>query len=143
MTVLHLGVIDLPYSDKDGNKSTGQVAQILEDKYHVMEIFAEENIEMIGDALVNSVEGAIESLLMGASEGLDPFGTATSGIKNRFSEFILHSEIEKLGYPGIPTQAALDGVSHRKKHPYAKKNKRRPSFYDSGLYESSFISWVD
>jgi hypothetical protein len=50
-------------------------------------------------------------------------------------------EMDRLGYPGVPTKASLDGVSHR------FKNKRgapgRPSFSDTGLYEDSFVAWID
>jgi hypothetical protein len=38
--------------------------------------------------------------------------------------------------------AALHGVSHRFKHPYARR-ARRPSFIDTGLYQNSFAAWVD
>jgi hypothetical protein len=148
---LHLGVIDVPYSEfrvgrrrplKNSSKTTGDVAEILEDKYHVMEIFAAENEQFIADALADGLEGALESLLMGAPPSLDPFGTGTSKIDGRFKEFLSLQEIEKLGYPGVPTQAALRGVNHRLKRPYLRSNPRRPSFIDTGLYQASEKSWV-
>jgi len=48
--------------------------------------------------------------------------------------------METLGYPGVPTRAALMGVNSRLKK---RRGKRRPSFRDTGLYQASFMAWVD
>ena len=156
MTTLHLGVIDLPYADQasykelkvgkpkvkaGGSMTTGEVADILEDRYHVMEIFYEIHEEKIIDGLRSSYEGAMENILMGAPVAQDPAADAVSGIENDFRTFLTSGEIEKLGIPGVPTQAAKDGVSFRFKRPYAKR-KPRPSFVNTGLYEASFRAWV-
>lgn len=139
MPTLHLGVIDLPYSDKSG-VTTGQVAEWLEDKYHPMELYYELHQQEVADDLAQSALGALESLLMGAPADLDPFGTGTGKIEKGFKHFLDAKEMEALGYPGVPTQAALKGVNHRLKK---KRGPRRPSFIDTGLYQSSFKSWVD
>jgi hypothetical protein len=60
-----------------------------------------------------------------------------------FSNFLALQEVEKLGIPGVPTQAALKGISHRLKHPYRKSNPRRPSFVDTGEYMRSAAFWID
>jgi hypothetical protein len=140
MPVLHLGVIDVPYTE--GGITTGEVAQILEDEYHVIEIFFEQKKDQIERILTASVESALQAVLMG-SPTRDPFGNAGQDIETLFREFLLTSEMEGLGYPGVPTAAALKGVNHRFAHPYAKANPRRPSFIDTGTYENSFKAWVD
>lgn len=163
MPILHLGVIDIPYVDNSEPKSrkksgrpgphkahvkkyknltTGDVAEILEDKYHVIEHFYENNEEKIAERLENSLAGALESILMGAPLSISAFGMATSAIEDRFKDFLSLKELDALGYPGIPTLASLEGVSHRFKNPYAKRPPR-PSFIDTGLYQASFKSWVD
>lgn len=158
--ILHLGIVDVPYVDKEApaaqrkrikagkppaanELTTGDVAEILEDKYHVMEVFYELHKDDIAKNLENSVAGALETIMLGGPSDIDPFGGGTSEIDERFNDFLTNREMEKLGYEGVPTQAALDGVNHRLKHPYAKKNKRRPSFIDTGLYQRSFKSEVE
>lgn len=172
MTVLHLGVADFPYVNDDQHteepvrkgkrrngsrwrrsdviggsvSTTGDVAEILEAKYHPMEIFAELHMEdVIVPALMNSVEGAIETLLMGGQGNAEvsPFSGAMPVIETAFRTFLDNREMEALGYPGVPTAAAIRGVNHRLKHPYAKGNSRRPSFIDTGTYQGAFRAWVD
>lgn len=160
---LHLGVIDVPYiagtvaprrtvvrrnrktgqetsftAAPSGHQTTGDVASILEDKYEVMGTFAEEIGPHIADAIANSMAGAIENLMMGAPSDGDPFGTATGEIEQAFKLFLDQKEMD--GRDGVPTQASLDGVNHRLK---IKKGDPRPSFIDTGLYQSSFKAWVD
>lgn len=139
MPVLHLGVIDVPYARR-GGKTTGDVAEILEAKYHVMEMFYQQNEVFVAKSLEKSVAGTLESLLLGAPLSIDAFGAGTSRIEDRFKQFLSRREIERLSYPGVPTQAALKGVSHRLKG--KRSGRRRPSFIDTGLYQSSFKAWV-
>jgi hypothetical protein len=146
MTKLHLGVIDIPY--KEESQTTGEVAEILEARYKVMESYFESHKLDIAKAMENSVAGALENLMLGGPVDASPFVAAESFIDADFRKFLSSSEIEKLGIPGVPTQAALDGVSHRFKNPrYVKvrgkkvKRPRRPSFIDTGLYQSSMKSW--
>jgi len=158
---LHLGVIDQPYTSYDGGKkaanpkrrgkkvvpatkaqrtvTTAQVARWLEDRYHVMEVFYEVD-GGVQDALRESVLDAMENVLMGAPVGANPFLEATSEIQKRFKQFISNRTMETLGYPGVPTRAALMGVNSRLKK---RRGKRRPSFRDTGLYQASFMAWVD
>ncbi len=155
MPTLHLGVIDIPYANAPkknqrragtaGTQTTGDVAEWLEADYHVMEIFFEAHRDDIAVDLEDSLAGALESALMGAANlgTFDPTGHAMSQIEDRFKNFLLSREIENIGVPGVPTQAALQGINHRLRHPYRRSNPRRPSFIDTGLYESSFKSWMD
>jgi hypothetical protein len=152
--ILHFGVIDLPYSFKapliargkkrgkrpSGAQTTGDVAGYLENKYHVMEHFFQLHQQEIAYDLEKSLSGALDNLLMGAPPNSNPFASATDAIENRFKKFLDSREIERQGYPGIPTQAALDGVTHRMK---TRRGERRPSFIDTGLYQANFKAWVD
>ena len=150
MPVLHLGVIDLPYvtapkrrqrKASAGTKTTGDVAGWLENKYHPMEIYYETHKQDIFAAEIEkSLEGALESIMLGAPPTLDPFGSATSAIEDGFKKFLTNKEMETLGYPGVPTQAAIEGINHRLK---LRRGPRRPSFVDTGLYLASSKAWVD
>lgn len=152
MTTLHLGVIDIPYAGSPrrhkshramaGTQTTGDVAGWLEDSYGVMQAFVDHHESDILTDLESSLEGAVESLLMGAPVQLQPFGSGLSKIEDRFKQFLATKEIEGLGIAGVPTGAALRGVSHRFKHPYAKRPPR-PSFIDTGLFAASFKAWID
>lgn len=139
MLTLHLGVVDMPYATQ-GGQTTGEVAQILEDKYHVMEVFFELHKDEIAAAMVESMGDAIDGLSMGMPVGNNALGAVEGMIGARFKTFIDMKEMDGLGiFPKVPTQASLDGVSHR------FKGKRgvpgRPSFQDTGLYEDSFVAW--
>lgn len=151
MPILHLGVVDVPYVRAPSNRrkrgkvragtvTTGDVATWLENRYQVMETFVQLHEADMARDLEDSLSGSLESFLMGAPVSLDPLGGATSKIEDRFKQFLSQAEIEKLGRPGVPTQAALAGKSSRFK---GKRGKRRPSFIDTGLYQSSMKVWVD
>jgi hypothetical protein len=162
---LHLGVYDTPYSVKvstrreivrtyksgevarfsmpaPGAETTYDVAQWLEARYHVMQVFYMLYNKPIGEAFVQSLEGTVESLLMGAPPAQNPFGTATNYIQDWFRRFLSEGEIERLGIPGVPTRAALNRESARLKAGKKKGGPPRPSFIDTGLYENSFVAWV-
>lgn len=147
MPTLHLGVIDLPYTDETG-VTTGDVAGWLEDKYHILETFAQEHEQEIAADLENGLGGALENLMMGApSAGADPFAGAAAKIEEKMKDFISNNEMAMLGYPGVPTKAALDRAAGRRRS--ARMSKKRSSnavavsFYDSGLFQSSLTAWVE
>lgn len=157
MAILHLGVLDLPYADPasykatktrkpktkpEGSMTTGDVADILEDKYHPMEVFFELHSEDIGEQYLESMQDALDNIHMGAPATLDLTGDATAFIEDRFKQFLTNKEMESLGIPGVPTKAALEGHSKRFKQPYKKRNPR-PSFIDTGLYQASFKAWIE
>jgi hypothetical protein len=164
MPVLHLGVIDQMYRTPGpgwrgrrgkgrrrrraqiGARTTFEVATILEHRYGVMRHFFEAHTEEIGQMIADAYAGSLETSLMRhdatQESALRLVGTGMGKVKTLFNTFLDREEMAKLGVPGVPTQAALHGVSHRFKHPYARRG-RRPSFIDTGLYESSFMAWVD
>lgn len=163
--VLNLGIIDVPYANYENKEkipqakrgkankplkpkgsgatqTTGDVAEILEAKYGVMDAFAFARMSDIAHELEDALAGELENMLMGAPIAANPFQKAESAITTMFKQFLETSAIEHLGIEGVPTQAAKDGVNHRLKHPYAKANPRRPSFIDTGMYQSHFVAWV-
>src|ERR1700688_4513445 len=146
MPVLHLGVIDIAYVQQNPpapkgpkgkptkrvrkragphklhegkylNVTTGDVAEILEAKYGVMQAYFDHHENDIAKSVENSLLGAVESLVMGAPPQMDPWGSATSAIEDGFKQFLSTKEIETLGIPGVPTMAAQMGISHRLKNP--------------------------
>lgn len=150
--ILHLGVTDIPYAQApralrakrvSGTQTTGDVAQWIENKYGLMQAFYDANADFVSDRVADSVAGAVESMMMGAPFSIDPFGSATSKIEERFKDFLTNREAEALGISGVPTMAALRGVNHRLKRPYDRSNPRRPSFIDTALYQASFKAWVE
>jgi hypothetical protein len=141
MTVLNLGVIDLPYAGKN-SIGTIDVAKKLEADYGVMGAFVELHLDDIAKNLELSVNDAIDSLMNGAPASLNPFGDAESQIEKLFkSQFLEQGEIESMGIAGVPTQASIERRSLRMKNKVGKS--KRPSFVDTGLYESAFKAWVD
>jgi hypothetical protein len=144
---LVLGVTVAPY--RGGNKTTGDVAQYLEDKYHLMGTFAQLYEGNIAPMLESSVAGALETKLMGGSLATAPFEGACNQIENLFRQ-----AIDVKAYDGlikdVPTQASLDGVRSHMKNPRfivkrGKKTKRpqRASFFDTGNYVKHFKCWVE
>jgi len=165
MTItLHLGVQDVPYAwapakpraakpprgkavkmvKEEGSQhaTTGAVAEWLENKYHIMEIFFNMYDVEIVKAVEHSYVGAIENLFAGGAGAVstNPLASAEAELEESFKYFLESEEMADLGVPGVPTQAALDGVNHRLK---IKKGERRPSFIDTGLYQANFRAWFD
>lgn len=155
---LVLGVVDIPYVQspeplkprkdgrpakpkklKSGEQTTGMIAEILEDKYQIMQRFFDMHKANIAEDLTEAMAGSLESLLMGAPPRADLFASGTSKIEQQFRSFLENKEMDKLGIAGVPTAAALAGISHRFK---GKFGPERPSFIDTGLYASAMKSWI-
>lgn len=167
MTIfLNLGVIDQNYSEQakpekipqakkgkknkpikpkvaNGTQTTGDVAGWIEEKYGLMENFAEAQGPAFAQAFASALSGELENMMTGGQPSSNPFKEAESEIETMFKTFLSEGEAEHLGIEGVPTQAAIDGVNHRLAHPYAKGNPRRPSFIDTGLLQSSFKAWIE
>ncbi len=134
---LHLGVVDIPYA-KDGT-STGDVAEFLEKKFHIMDKFYNMNEDFIAKEIENSLAGELESIMMGKPEGGDPFASAMNKTEQRFKEYITAEE------HGIVTKARMGGtetVGSRFKRQYRKARGRKTTFVDTGNYRKSFKAWV-
>lgn len=158
MITLVLGVVDIPYVANEtlpkqrgrvrkhtnaprvhhaDTVTTGDVATWLENRYHVMEVFFQENAQTIADDLASGMAGYMEDQLMGAparNPG-DLFAGVASSIDASFRDFLSLKKMDTLGIPGIPTHAAETGVNHRLKK---RRGAPRPSFIDTGLYQNSF-----
>lgn len=139
MTTLHLGVVDVGYTGEQGSKTTGDVAQFLEDKYHIMRTFLELNEDFIAKELVNQVAGQIESIAQGrrVSPNWKP---AMGKVEERFRDFLSSGEMSRVLPPSQQSVAAAKGISHRKKK--VNTGKPRTPFIDTGLYQASFRCWV-
>jgi hypothetical protein len=150
---LHLGVVEIPYA-AEGGTSTGDVAEILEERYSVMGNFADLHHDEIQELVEIAFSEAIENVLAGQPAQIaKPMNQAADDIKNLFTTYLNDEEIAGTGQEGVPTQAAKDGVrSSLKNKKEIKKIKdyksrvrgvRRPSFIDTGLYRNAFIAWAD
>jgi len=137
---LLLGVNEVTYSDAGKATTTGQVAEYLENDYHVMRTFVELNEDYVGEQLANAVAGEIESVAQGKPPSLD-FTGPMNRIEERFRDYLDRGEWR--GVSGQTVAAADAGVSHRKKNSHAKKNKARTAFVDTGLYQASFRAWLE
>lgn len=164
--VLHLGVTDIRYQETPAtpkgqlprggvrlkrpkitsppsNKTTGDVAEILERKYSLFSMFTVLHGADIEDAVAEAMQGRLESIMMGGPMTDRLLTDADLGeIEQTFKKSIDDREYDGR-LPGVPTRAALNGVNHRLKHPYSKGNPDRPSFIDTGAMQASFKAWVD
>lgn len=156
MPTLHFGVIDLPYAEAPkkhsrhksagpatGAQTTGDVADILEGKYHIMERFFEAYQERIEEVFLEVLDDEMTNFGLGKLPGSNAFAAAEGRIAEMFRDFIITGEVERMNIAGVPTKAARKGVNHRLAEPYAKGNPRRPSFIDTGLFIASFRAWME
>lgn len=134
---LRLGVLDIP--EPQGNTTFG-VGKILEDKYGLFSAFVENNDQFIADAIADDAAASLETFLLSGQLPDEMLPEASGKISQRMKEFLSLQEVEKLGLPGVPTKAALQGRSIRFKQ---KRGPRRPSFIDSGVLEASLKAWID
>lgn len=119
------------------------VARILEEEYGVMQTFVDLHIKDISNSLTQAIADSIDDQMMGIPSSSDVYQEAMEEIQSAFRLFLDNEEYPAQGNPQVPTQAALDGVNHRLKHPYASDNLPRPSFIDTGLYQASFRAWPE
>jgi hypothetical protein len=144
---LHFGVQDILYGHAHGhsgsaNTTTGDVAEILEANYGVMQEFYTLHESEIVQAVTNSLADSMDDYLAGMPLSLDNISDEISGdIKDLFQKAILGKEFDGV-IDGVATQASLGGVSHRKKKGRHRNKAVRPSFYDTHLYYSSFKAWI-
>ena len=141
---LELGVEDVAYSDPDasGATTTGEVAEILEAKYHVMRVFAELHGQDMADAITKDLANSMDALLNGEKISKVPLQSAMNQIEADFRDYLSADEWQKTS--GQAIAAAQNGVSHRFKSARNTEGKRgpRPAFIDTGLYQRSFRAKV-
>jgi hypothetical protein len=149
MSKLVLGVDEVPYSHSAnlGKTKTGktrvsttfEVAEILEEKYGVMAFFWNKYKEDLLPILEQNLADEFNAVMDGKTPGSDAFAASSNAIDARFQHFLDSKEMDHQ-VPGVPTAASLGGKSLRFKR---KRGPVRPSFIDTGLYESHFRSWVE
>jgi len=140
-----LGVVDVAYSDaggKGGTKTTGDVAQILEHQYHVMEVFYEERRDHVAEWMADAIRDQIADLITQAPISSNPFLDAEQRIEASFRRFLSDDEMQKIMPITQQITAAQMGMSKRFKAGHSKGYKPRPAFIDTGLYQASFRAWV-
>ncbi|EPD0902509.1 hypothetical protein ACR2HU_002473 [Yersinia enterocolitica] len=135
MITLHLGVMDIPYGDE--NTTTGDVAELLEGKYKIIQTFFDRYGQDIADMMANDIAASLENMIAGAPPTRDPLAESMSRTHNLFVAFLDNEEMN--GLAGIPTRRAMEGISKRFKN---KKGSPRPSFIDTGTYQASMRAWV-
>ena len=157
---LTLGVIDEPYLNEEGKQlevTTGDVAQILEKKYHVMSTFFQLNESKIYSYIENSLNAALNATIAG--ENVNQFSDAENRIERDFRQFLTSKIMDGLNVPGVPTQASLAGISHLYKWSIDNSSEfklvrgkkvtnkptgvPRPSFIDTGMYQAAFKAWFE
>jgi len=136
---LNLGVIDAPHLDS--RITTGDLAQILESKYDLFRGFYESNADQIADILARSIDSAMSDLLNTGHAPENPYADGCEEIAALFKSFLDTGAAEKIGMIGVPTQAALKGINHRKSA--FQKGARRPSFEDTMMLRNSLLAWME
>jgi hypothetical protein len=131
---LHFGIEEVPYAE--GQENTGDVAEILEAKFGVMQTFADQNQDDIAEMIANGLAGSLESIMAGAPPEFNVFGQAMSDIESRFVDYIDHEE------HGIQTKAKESPKGGARKKRQYKKASSKITFVDSGLYRGNFKAWV-
>lgn len=130
---LVFGVWNLPYGI--GGVTTGQVANWLEfgtkrmGPYHIMQTFVDRNAGMIQKEVAEELKDILmRQRGMRSEQPMDAISTALKqAISNRAFDGTQGNK--------IPTKAALSGKTSRFKK--GKKRGERPSFIDTGKYQSS------
>lgn len=141
MTVLIFGVNDIPYVGP-GSVTTGDVAEILEARYGIMQFFFDNYQDEVVGALDEAMQGKLDNLLMGAPVPDSLFQEDDlSGIEESFRKFLDAREMDGR-IPGVPTAASLHGYSTRFSKPGARRAER-PSFISSGQFQANFVARVE
>ncbi len=161
-TTLHLGVVDVAYSDPEteGATTTFEVAERLEREYDVMGVFVGAHKKEITKALTQRYAGIINTVANGGPKP-DRKHIPMPKIDSAFRDYLSADEWQSI--TGRVIMAARMGVSHRFKNADNKfitaksiaegkdqpatmvlKKPRgpRPAFIDTGLYSASFRSWL-
>jgi hypothetical protein len=164
--ILNLGVNEIPYAwapptpkrqavrRKKGGTTTRHefsssaamttydVAMILEDHYHIMELFWTLNEAQIMTWIENSLEGYLETAMTTGTVGdvRVAFATFVDQIEDLFKSWLDTDPLAGI-VPGVTTMAAKMGIrtgTDRKK----RHGPPRPSFIDTGLYRGNFRAEV-
>lgn len=133
--IIHLGEVVIPYAE--GGIDTGGVAEILEEKFGVMQVFADQNEEFIAGVIEAGIANALDNIEMGAPLGADLFAGAMAKIENRFHEYI------DSGEHGIKTKSMQNALSGTRKKRQYRKVTGKTAFFDTGAYYRNFHAWAE
>jgi len=143
---LKLGVVDVP---EPGGITSHGLGKILEEKYTLFSSYVEMHHKDIENELCQAIVGAFETYQATGYIAKQPFDAAGQELTLGLKQFIYKEELAGK-VAGVPTQAALEGVTTRKvgrgkraKFKRVKTGVRRPSFIDSGIFEASTKVWVE
>ena len=143
---LKLGVVEVP--EPNGNTSYG-VGKILEEKYTLFSSYVEMHHKDIENELCEALVGAFETYQATGHIAKQPFDAAGQELSLGLKKFIYNEELAGK-VAGVPTQAALEGITTRKvgrgkksKFKRTRTGIRRPSFIDSGIFEASTKVWIE
>lgn len=142
---LELGVQEFLYADAGESETTGQVAEWLENKYHIMRSFFEIKEEQINEEIANFFAGLIESLAMGMpmQAAITRLQTGIfDKIERMFRDFLDAEEMNKILPTHMHSQAAKKGIRTRMKKKI-REGVARAAFVDTGMYQASFRAWLE
>lgn len=149
MAELVLGELEVAYTEASADgaptvtiTSTGDVAEILERRYGVMQTFFDRRRDKIAGYLADSMANALQDRINGRRGGSPTF-EAEQKIEAEFRSFLDANEMDILSVglagPEITnphiSAAAAAGSNSRKK---STKSNARPAFVDTGLYRANF-----
>ena len=155
---LNLGVIVVPEPNENGKDiDSWQLGVELETRYGLFSNFYKLHQKDINTDIENALNLATKALIEGKTpeRAMAYFSSAGDAITHKLHNFISLREIENMGIPGVPTQAALEGLTLRTKTGKVIKRvrkgmkykqvigERRPSFMYSGVFESSLKAWIE
>jgi len=149
---LKLGVVEV--LEPNGITSYG-LGNILEEKYTLFSAFVDIHQQEISNQLSESLAGAMETFLATGNMPKNPFNAAGEELTLSLKKYIYTEELAGK-VAGVPTQAALEGISTRtmngknprkvkggQKFKRVKTGVRRPSFIDTGIFEASTKVWIE
>lgn len=149
---LKLGVIEVP---EPGGITSYGLGKILEDKYSLFSSYVEMHHKDIENELCEALAGAFETFQKTGHVAKKPFDAAGQKLSLGLKKFIYEEELAGK-VAGVPTKAALEGLSTRtmngktpkkvragQKFKKVKTGVRRPSFIDTGIFEASTKVWIE
>jgi hypothetical protein len=119
-------------------KTSGQVAEEIEKKYGVVEVFYSLEEDFVIKNFEESYGNSLDLGMWGQSWDVvwDP-----SALEGKFRRSLSQRRFDGM-IKGVPTKAAQGGVSHLRRKPFDQRAPR-PSFINTGLYQRSFRVWTE
>lgn len=118
--------------------TNGALAEDLEARYRVVEIFFETQAEQISDTVLDVYADDINSGGEKAARLKGSFSPALAKIQTDFVAFIKAQRLDYL-VRGVPTLSSVLGISHVRQ---GNVGPPRPSFIDTGQYIAAFRAWM-